>query len=156
MKTGMQFDSRQVSGTVTLREHYLPISLAQNEIAKLHQISVTYEHGVVTASSMRGYFSLKTVKEDGAVAPETENALIEDKHTFWRIAHRLVWSVDGYAPHTWKDKITWNPPIILVRTPRIVFYGGSGGPAYLNIFCYYTKEKVSKSDLTVLMVKRHH
>ena len=156
MKSGLQFDSKNITGTVTFVEHSLPISVARDEIVKLHKISITHEHGVVAATSMRAYFSLKSVKVDGEIAPEDENELIQDKHTFWRVAWRIGWTVDGFRAMTYDTQVDFNPPIYLVRQPRVVYYGGSSSPSYLNVFCYYTKEKIGAEKLTRLMVQKHH
>ena len=157
MKAGMQFDSKQINLSANFMEDAAPISVAQNEIVKLHMIYAGIEVGSVGTQSVRAYFSLKSVTQDHAIAPDLENALIEDKNTFWRIAkYDSAIGATGALPRASNFSIRFDPPIVMIRTPRVVATVGTGTGAYLNVFWYYTKEKVSVGDLTKFMVKKHH
>jgi hypothetical protein len=150
MKSGMQFDSVNVYNAAVLQESKVPISFAKDEIAFLHQLHIGIEVTGATTSA-RVYFSLKSAKGNGVAPPEAEGDLISDKHTFLRIA----WNIAVGLERTYEDTIYFDPPIILIREPRVIVTTGSV-TGYVNAFFYYTKEKVSSADLTRFMVKKHH
>ena len=154
MKAGLQFDSRQMSASGGFVEYSVPISVAQNEVVKLHAIHGSFQMGGVDYS-MRAYFNLKTVKDDGNTAPESENDLMEDKHTFWRMGYKAIMTASGVFRYTHSETIYFSIPLVLIRQPRVCFTGGGALASYLNTFWYYTKDKVTDSDLTKFMVKRH-
>lgn len=157
MKEGMQFDSKQINLSANFMEDAAPIIVAQNEIVHLHMVHAGIEVGSTGAQSVRAYFNLKSVAQDHAIAPETENVLMEDKNTFWRIAkYESTIGATGALPRASGFNIKFDPPIVMIRTPRVIAIVGSGTGAYLNVFWYYTKEKISVSDLTKFMVKKHH
>ena len=153
MNAGMQFDSRQMdiaSGAYV--EHKVPITVAKNEIVKVYHI-VLFIEMAAAGNSFRSYFSLKTAKGDNVAPPEAdENLLLSDKHTFWRPAYRID---AGFLRTTWSEEIYFDPPLILIREPRIISKSPSQ-VVYLNAFWCYTKEKISEAELTRFMVKKHY
>lgn len=151
MKAGMQFDSRQIYSPTTLLEFRMPISLAKNEICRLHGVVASLEPDAA-GTSMRAYFSLKSARNDGAAPPEGENELMGDKHTFWKCAHRIEAGYLNIAKSFW---LGLDPGIVMIREPRIIFISGAQN-GYINSFWYYTKEKIGDRDLTSFMVKKHH
>ena len=149
MKAGMQFDSVNIYNAAVLRESAVPLSLAKDEVVLLRQIHLGVEVTGGTTSA-RVYFSLKSAKGENVAPLEAEGELIEDKHTFLRIA----WNIAACCRRTYEDTIYFDPPIVLIRAPRIIVTTGSV-TGYVNAFFYYTKEKVSSADMTRFMVKRH-
>lgn len=150
MKAGMQFDSVNIYNAAVLQESRFPISIAKDEVVLLRQIHLGLEVTGATTSA-RIYFSLKSAKGDAIAPPEAEGDLISDKHTFLRIAYNIALQTQL----TYEENIYFDPPIILIREPRIIVTTGSV-TGYVNAFFYYTKEKVKESDLTRFMVKKHH
>lgn len=148
---GLQFDSRQYSVGTAFTEYKLPINVGPDEVVVLHSIDVGIELPTA-AISVRGYFSLKSVKVDGAVAPEVENDLLTDKHTFWRFGYRIA---AGGLIQTSHPQMWFDPPLILIRQPRICVVSSSATSTYYNVFLYYTKEKVTRDKMAQLIVKKH-
>ena len=147
---GMRFDSKQFVGTTSLREYAVPINIAKDEIVLLHKVILNGE--TTAGNSIRCYLNNKTAKGENLAPAELENALIHDTGTFWRSAYHIAATSLNL---TYIDILTLAPPLLLIRPPRAIIHGG-GAAVYFNMWFYYTKETVSKDELSKLMLKRHH
>lgn len=146
------FDSVKVDLAGAFNEYAVPMSLAQDEIVKLHSIDSELELGA-SGNLIRLYYNLQSVQADGGLSPDLEGALAGDRKTFWRNTFKATLTTSGVFYFQEKRQIYFDPPLVLVRAPRMV--GLCSGTVSVYSFFYYTKEKISPSDLTKFMVKRH-
>jgi len=134
----------------------LPIGLAKDEIILLHASKTTIHRTASGGYNARLFLYKKTENVPTDVewtAPDTGD---------WRYDKAVLdeWFFIGNTVRTAEPLLSVPPvslrypkPLVLIRTPSLIYYGTAGTAAILTV--WYTTEKVSDKDLLELMVKDH-
>lgn len=139
-----------VSGT--LQSTRIPVSLGSDEVGLLMASNIQVDQQTAGSNYVKSWIYKKSEKVPTKTDWINTGWLSDDSVMDYSLYRQVQATAVGFGITSSRDYKVYPEPLIFIRPPSLLTYGGA---AYLELFLWFKTVKMTKEQIAKLMVKDH-